>query len=120
MPVLLTFSENYADEFNIYGFVAISDDEWKEYKTKVKKYIGDNGFEFGFGTNESIEFSDAEHYLDCFEVKKVSDEEFKTLVKLFGASRSKRVEYGLVPFYSDGELKEMKREFNDEEDDEDE
>jgi hypothetical protein len=83
MPILLKFNENYADEFDLEGFMAISDDEWNAYKEKIKVLIGKNSFQYSFGTNQSVEWNSAEDYLGSFDVTNISQNEYDVLLKLF-------------------------------------
>lgn len=120
MPVLLKFHKNWADEFDVSGFIALEEQEWKEYKDKVTEIIGNNGFEYGFGTNQSLDFNSAEDYLGEFQEVKISDEEYSFLKKHFpdtmyygwnGKDHTKQKKYasqGSVPFYSDDDLKDIK------------
>ncbi len=121
MPVLLKFDSNYADEFNIEGFVAISEAEWKSYKTKAKKAIGNSPHEYYFGTNESITFSGYKEYLKSFKATTISEEEYQFLLKTFphtsyeefnGKDFKKittRVQFGKIPFYSDEQWGEIEQ-----------
>lgn len=121
MPLLLKFSENYADEFDVYGFIALSEQDWEDYKTKVRELIGDNTFDYGFGTNESIDFNDADSYIDSFNEKKITDEEYAFLLKNFNRTHYSGwdgkehtvvktiVEYGHVPFYNLDDLQEKQK-----------
>ena len=119
MPVLVRYNDNYADEFDVDGFFALSDEDWKAYKTKIKKTIGEKTFTFGIGTNESIEYDGAKEYLSNLKPEKITQEEYDTLLKLFPytlqdwddeknkfVNKRLMVQYGCVPFYTDEDLKE--------------
>lgn len=82
--VLINFSDDWADEMNIDGWVIMEEEEWKEIKKKVaakKGYIS-----VGFGTNEDNEYSNGKDFLNTLEVTKLSDDEYSVLNKIFGES----------------------------------
>jgi len=127
MPVLIRFNDNYADEFDVEGFFALSEEDWKAYKAKIKKVIGDNYFTFNIGTNEEIEYDGAKEYLSRLKQVKITQEEYDTLLKLFPytledwngkkwVNKRQMVQHGCVPFYTDEDLKEMQEKFEDQED----
>ena len=94
--ILVKFNDNYADEFDVGGFRFYEEKEWNKYKKLVKEKIKFPK-EASFGTNEFIEYNSAEDYFKCTEVKKLSEEEYNFLVKLFG-------KYGIgifIKFYLD-------------------
>lgn len=120
--VLLKFRENWADEFDVEGFVALPTEEWKEYKKQIKEVIGDNSFESSIGTNQELTFGSAKQYLDCFKQSNISEEEYAFLLKNFEhtdyrefdgknfKSIVKIAQYGVVPYYSPEEIKDLKEE----------
>lgn len=78
---LVQYDGNYADEFDVYFHMVMSEDELAQ----VKKAIGKTNWkeeEFYFGTNEYIQVS-TEGLLDCLnEAKEITEEEYKVLDKL--------------------------------------
>jgi hypothetical protein len=57
MKLLVTFKENYADEFDVHGFTIVDQDKWNEYVEHLKKELsGETMHEWYFGTNEFIIF----------------------------------------------------------------
>ena len=78
---LVQCDSNYADEFDIYFHMVMSEQELEEAKEIISKTDWD-WEEFYFGTNESVDFS-TEGLLDCLnEAKEITEEEYKVLDKL--------------------------------------
>jgi hypothetical protein len=108
--VLVKFDNNWADEFDIKGFVALSKEKWDEYKRKIKETFGENEFNWYFGTNEDLIFEEgAVSYLKSFSESKISKSEFDFLKKKFAHAKDSMVKYGTIPFYSDEDLEDMKQ-----------
>lgn len=55
------------------------------------KYYKNNENEFYFGTNEAISYESFKDFSDCFEVKEITPEEYKTIRKIIGET------YGVFP-----------------------
>jgi len=88
--LLVTFSDDYADEFDVNGMKLFTNEEWDAYcKFAREKVVWGQGLYFG--TNEGIEYDSAEDYLRCFDAKEISDEEAETIKKLIPRAAS---EYG--------------------------
>lgn len=96
--LLVKFSSNYADEFDVDGFKIMSEEDWEKHvraatnafdnqpeASKRNKLFGASKepVELYFGTNEALEFNDLKEYLGAFVVTKLSSTEHKTLEKLF-------------------------------------
>ena len=97
MNVLLKFKANYGDEFDLYGFAVKTEAEWIEHQEIAKIAFEEKGAadrEFGFGTNESLQFYDVEDYLSCFQVTKITNEEAAVLKQLFSCSYSDDIGFG--------------------------
>lgn len=78
---LVQCDSNYADEFDIYFHMVMSEQELEEAKEIISKTDWD-WEEFYFGTNESVDFS-TEGLLDCLNgAKEITEEEYKVLDKL--------------------------------------
>lgn len=80
--VLVKWSDNWADEMDIEGFVIMTDSEWKEYKQGIKEKI--KPFSIGIGTNEEIDYDNGEDLLAKLTAKKLTSEEYKTISGIFG------------------------------------
>lgn len=91
MPkLLIKYTADYADEFNVDGFWACSEEEFNHHLETAAD--ADYPCERYFGINESIEYDSFEDYQATLNVVRINDEEFETLIKLFG-----RGSYGIFP-----------------------
>lgn len=97
--LFIEFNSNYADEFDISGFLIMSEEEWEEHKLVAEKRFsslepterstrrGESpSLEVYFGTNEQIIYESLSEYLRSFTVTEISDEERATLEKFFKPS----------------------------------
>ena len=82
---LVTKNEDYADEFDVEGF-SIFEGESKQDILNQLTPSEDVSFptERYFGTNEAIQYDDLKDYLESFEFKELTKEEYDTINKLFG------------------------------------
>ena len=55
------------------------------------EYYSENKQEFYFGTNEAVMYECFEDFKNCFEVKKITNEEYETIKKIVGET------YGVFP-----------------------
>ena len=83
--VLVSFSDNWADEFDISGFRIMPKKEWDDYVTNVKaiKFWPQGMY---FGTNEGIEYDNSKDYLNSFDAKSITAAEKATIEKFLGKS----------------------------------
>jgi len=88
--ILLTFDEDWADEFSMFGFEVV-DLEFLKEVTKLAQKIPERSREYCFGSNEWYEFTALE-VLTKLERTTVSCAEENLLRKLFNGSR------GYTPF----------------------
>ncbi len=83
--LLLRYSNNYADEFDVDGFIVMSESAWEEHKAMAAKIFEEKAeVEVYFGTNEWISYYDLEEYVDSFKVTELTDTQFQVLKELFG------------------------------------
>ncbi|ASZ74598.1 hypothetical protein KHO57_gp023 [Mycobacterium phage Phabba] len=88
MPALITFSRDWADEFNVDGFKVVDTlAEAADYKSHFEKPRT-----YYFGTNEGWE---DEVMVDSFTITEISDHEAAVLCKLLGCAEHRQ--YGHVP-----------------------
>jgi len=71
---LLKFRKNYADEFDVHGIKVMSDKEYDEFVTGIKKYFDNHEVsEMYFGSNEYLDFTSLEDVERCLTVVDISD-----------------------------------------------
>ncbi len=121
--VLVKYDCNYADEFDLEGFVVMSQLEWLKHITSVEKHFqkwdsehepdrwgNREGIEVYFGTNEQIIYEGFESYRRSFEVTELSDTDYKTLERLFGKTYGGQIRHGMLaliePDLEDDEMEE--------------
>lgn len=108
--LLVSFSDNYADEFDIDGFRIFTTEEWEKWKS----FLPQGDFENGFGTNENTKYSSKEEFLSACTIKPITVEQAKVLFEIFGKKtndyldwngryhnkiiHSTVVEYGMFPY----------------------
>ena len=71
MNLLVIFDEDYADEFDVYGFRIMSKDKWDEFVEATKKI--NYPIEIYFGTNEAIEYESSKEVLRSFKLSELSN-----------------------------------------------
>lgn len=92
--LLIKFDNNYADEFDVEGFLVLSQSDWEKHKELAKKVFKQKGdVDVGFGTNEAVNYYSLEGYLDSFKVKEITQEQYQVLWDLFGV-HTKEYSYG--------------------------
>lgn len=125
MYLLLKFNDNWADEFDVEGFIALPKKEWQEYKTKLKTLFDSykRNIFFGFGTNQDIEYANTEEFFKHFKEIPISEEQYSFLLMNFNKKYHKYdkndkliggktiVEFGMVPYFDDQTLEDMKKDF---------
>lgn len=86
--LLIEFNANYADEFDVEGFIVMSETQWEAHKAYAKKHFEENGHtECYFGTNESCDYSDYDDYMRAFNVTALSEQGYAVLKELFNEHR---------------------------------
>lgn len=90
---LLTFSKDWADEFEVYGFKTVTVED--SAKMNERYYSSEEPFEYEFGTNEGWDGDEDEAEVWDANVTKtrISEEEYNVLMKLFPDG-----EFGVFPF----------------------
>ena len=110
-PLLIKLHRNWADEFDVEGMVVMNADQWEAHKAMAKARFEEKDYiELGFGTNESLEFSSYEDYLDAFAVLELTLEEYEVFRKFFLETgytweypkgktniRFDKIEFGTIP-----------------------
>ncbi len=90
MSKLIIWDQNWADEFDIFGFEVISDNDF-ESTIKTLDYIKDNDQnlydeegEFYYGTNEYVTLSNKDFHKIILNSKSLSKEQYQVLNYIFG------------------------------------
>jgi len=82
---LVRFTEDYADEFDVSGMKVYTEEEFKVFTDGLKlieKREDDREIEIYFGTNEYLYFYTKYDFLGIFKAEEISEQEYKTLVRL--------------------------------------
>lgn len=82
--ILVKWDSNWADEMDVEGFAMLEKSEADKLKKTLKNFKRE--FTVCIGTNEEIDYEKGSDMLDELEFKKISEEEYKTVKKLFGTS----------------------------------
>jgi len=84
--LLLSFHDNYADEFDLSGFAIISEEAWQKNIDRAEEYFSNNScpYSHGFGTNEELEYETILQYRRKFTLlRSLNPEESKNLLAMF-------------------------------------
>lgn len=81
--VLVTMSSNWADEFDVDGFLVVSRDYFEDAKARFLALEDYTSIELGFGTNQELTWSSGRELLDCLKVTDLSTEEAAVFAKHF-------------------------------------
>lgn len=90
MAVLVKFSSDWADEFQVECFAAYTNTTVEEQTARIQKRL-DNGGGFYFGTNEG--FEDGDLRITDYKFTEISEEEYEFLKRNFSIYYG-RVEFG--------------------------
>ncbi len=91
---LITYRGNWADEITVTGWSLQTEKQWKKYlETFEQVFKEEDEYSFGIGSNEQVEYDSFPEFKKAFQVKEISEEEAKVLIKHFGKF------YGFFPEY---------------------
>ena len=82
--LLVKFSRDYADEFDVKSVNVINSTRFKEYCSVINEAIKLDNFSIYFGTNEAIEFSSNESIEDSCKIEELSLSQYLMFSKLLG------------------------------------
>ena len=89
----MLFSDDWADEMQIEGFVLLDENEANEERAALEE------LEFPltvyFGTNEENEYESMEQLAEAYKLEPITGEEYEVMFKLFGPS------FGNISPYTD-------------------
>ena len=80
--ILVTYSSNWADEFDVVSSLIMTREEWKmmcEYARSIFKYK--DKIEHYVGSNQEITYTSFEEWFDCYSVSELTKEECTVLNK---------------------------------------
>ena len=81
--LLVEYKDNYADQFDISGFIITTEKTWKEFCDRGLKYFENNESEtYQFGSDEWIEYRSAKEFFSCFKGKKLNTEDAEIIQEL--------------------------------------
>lgn len=83
--VLVKSVADYADEFDVFGFDVMTQEQFDKYDEDAKKYFetATEDLECSFGSNEAVTFSSYTDWSNCLELISISDEEAAVFTKFF-------------------------------------
>jgi hypothetical protein len=85
--VLVEYSDNYADEFDVAGIGIFKPKDWDERVRAIREQFEKYSNAFvNIGSNEDIEYSSFEEWNDHFTVIHLEDAEAKASIKALGKS----------------------------------
>lgn len=90
MAVLIKFSSDWADEFQVECFAAYTNTTVEEQTARIQKKLDTDGG-FYFGTNEG--FEDDQLTINDYEIIAISEQEYEFLKRHF-SSYDGKVEFG--------------------------
>jgi hypothetical protein len=85
------FEDNCADEFDVYGFVVLNEEEYNEYMNMFKecqelaeagKLSDLDDFEIGCGTNESIYYDNVSEFILSPTITEITESQYRTFIDL--------------------------------------
>jgi len=85
--VLLKFEDNWADEIDICSWQIVEKEDFELARDRFLENYKDREYSICIGTNEEIEYCNAEKFLSVIEVIDISDEEESVIIKVFGTSK---------------------------------
>jgi hypothetical protein len=95
---LVKFTDNWADEMDLYGFRIMDGDQLDEF-TKGIRAIKRFPLEVYFGTNEFVIYENQEDIMKCFMIQPITASEKSFLDRCF--PKASRWGYGVFPALED-------------------
>lgn len=86
---LVHINDNYADEINVTGFIALPEEDWQKFVTQVKQHMN-KAFPITYtaGSNQYITHTNIHSFMRVFTVVDISAAQFWTLKPLFQSYRN--------------------------------
>jgi hypothetical protein len=88
---LAKFEDNCADEFDVYGFAVLNEEEYNNYMNICKeceelegagKLSDFDDFEIGCGTNESIYYDNVSEFILSPTITEITESQYRTFIDL--------------------------------------
>lgn len=80
--LLVTWCGNYADEFDMSGWLVMEQTDYDDMINDLIMYEGE--ISWYFGSNEEMQYESGADLASDFEAEKITDEQAKVLEDLFG------------------------------------
>lgn len=81
--LILHYSDNYADEFDVEGYQAITKSQYDRIMMYMESYfITNRVYEWYFGSNEYICYQNYKDFFNAFSTTLISEDEYDTLMRL--------------------------------------
>lgn len=84
--ILVIQESDYFDNFLVFTSAVLPKDEWEVIYADYKRYFEENpeGLLQFFGMNEELEWESFEAWDLDLEIKEITEDEYKTFIKLYG------------------------------------
>jgi len=91
--VIIMFSDDWADEFDVDGFMVMSKGEYSaNYLAPIAEHFKDYGsWEYGFGTNEVLEYENFDEFMKRLDIIEISEKHAEIINLYFGGK------FGIIP-----------------------
>lgn len=89
--LMVSYDGNWQDEFTVAGWWFTTKDNYERWWKAVDEV--DIPAESSIGTNEAMLYEDINDYKNCFSTKKITEEEYKVVKKVFERNTHKNGYY---------------------------
>ena len=97
--VLVKWSDNWADEMDIEGFIIDDKEKVEEWLNNMKSIT--RHFDICIGTNEDVDYDNGEQFAETISVIDITEEDEKLLKRLFNIHNGYGNGYGFTSFYQE-------------------
>lgn len=92
MKVLIKWEEDWADEFDMVGFIILEKEVFDNLINRINSAV--YPFEAYFGTNEAYTFEEPQDVISKMQVKTITDGDSTELERIFGSTNMGWTPYG--------------------------
>ena len=96
--VLIKWSDNWADEMDIEGFVIEDKEKAEKWLDNMKSIT--RPFDICIGTNEEVDYDNGEKFSETISMIDMTEEDEKAFIKLFGKNKW-GCGFGFTSFYQE-------------------